>query len=255
MKIKRLVSGGAAAALALGLAAVSAKAEIVTVTFQGVVTSGSDQTGVFGSPGADLTGASYTAVYTVNDAVNAHSINEPTIMSQIFGGTMYGDQSPTSATLTINGVTVSIGGDYYSRTWQSTLAQGHAEVFDLAQSTGDDGTNTSNLYLEDRMTSPDNAIVTSSDYHTPLSYTYEPHDYPGGSFTDTVMNDTTGLYSVNVTASLDPTSVTVADGAGGGGGGPTPGVPEPAVWTMLILGLAMIGSAARRRNGAAAIAA
>jgi hypothetical protein len=45
------------------------------------------------------------------------------------------------------------------------------------------------------------------------------------------------------------------NGSNGYSGGPGPGVPEPATWAMLILGVAMIGFAARRRNEGALLLA
>ncbi|MEO8812901.1 MAG: PEPxxWA-CTERM sorting domain-containing protein, partial [Caulobacteraceae bacterium] len=40
---------------------------------------------------------------------------------------------------------------------------------------------------------------------------------------------------------------------GGGGPSPTPGVPEPATWAMMLVGVAAIGATMRRRAAVSAV--
>jgi hypothetical protein len=97
----------AAFMLLLGVAA-PASAATITATFTGTVKTGFDQVGVFGTAGADLAGAAYELVFTVDPAVGAYSTYNGTIVDpllsgdQIFGG--------KSASLTINGHSYSFPG-------------------------------------------------------------------------------------------------------------------------------------------------
>lgn len=244
MKIERLVSGGAAVAFALGLAA-SAKAGIVTATYKGVVTDGYDQTGVFGTPGANLTGDSFTAVYTINDAEGSSNYDPP-YSSEIEGGSVIGVGSPVSATITINGLTALIAGKGIGEAEQGTLAGDYALVADYADNCTDLTCFNYSYYMSTYIKSYSNPIVTNFDYHTPLSYTVQPGDYAYGTFVDEAVADiivNNSRYSTYTYADFAPTSVIIA------------GVPEPATWTMLILGAAMIGFAVRRRREGLAFAA
>lgn len=243
MKMERLVSASAAVALALGLAA-SANAHITTVTYTGTVINGNDQTGVFGA-GANLAGAGYTAVYTVDDSVSDYSIHTPTLV-QLLGGSHYHNQSPVSAAITINNVTLSISGGYFGHAWQSTLAYGHTEIYRGAEDYTDDGVIKYDNFMENRIISVSNPIIASPDINAPLSYTVQKGDSGSGYFSDLLYSYGAGAYSVDVTANLHPTSVTIAQ---------VMGVPEPATWMVLLLGVGMIGFAARRRNEGAAITA
>jgi hypothetical protein len=92
------VAAKLALALILLLGVVSqASAATITATFAGTVKTGSDSTGVFGTPGANLAGAGYSLVYTIDPTVGAYSTIVDPVFSgdQIFGG--------ISAMLTING--------------------------------------------------------------------------------------------------------------------------------------------------------
>lgn len=257
MKLERIVAACAAAALSLGLA-VSAKAEIVTVTYQGVVASGVDQTGLFGlGVGKNLTGDAYTIVFTINDAVSAYKSDTPGLLSQIVGGTEYpsptGHQSPVSAAITIKGHTVLVPGVYQGAVWQEehNPPNPHAELFEMARDNMDDGVNTHQDYIFNQMLAWTVPMMTSENYHVPMSYTVQPgKNVVHGEFSDYVYNDATHIYSTNIDAMLRPESITITDGVPN-----VPSVPEPATWAMLILGVGMIGCAARRRNEAMAVAA
>jgi hypothetical protein len=245
MKMERLVSSGAAFALALGLAA-SAHANITTVTYTGTVASGTDGTGVFGVAGANLAGDAFTAVFTVNDSVSDELYSSPNL-TNLFGGTQDKNQSPVSAAITIGGQTLAISGSYYGQAWQSTLASGEAELFRQAADVGDNGSVNYDVNLWSKIFSYINPVATVADYNQPESYTVQTGDFGQGSLTDIQTSDATGATVVDVTASLDTTSVTIASVVSA--------VPEPATWGMLTLGVGMIGFAVRRRNKGLAIAA
>jgi RHS repeat-associated protein len=64
---KAILSAMMAAGAALGVVQ-AADASTVTATMTGTVTSGTDTTGIFGSPGANLAGKSFTLTYTFDDS-------------------------------------------------------------------------------------------------------------------------------------------------------------------------------------------
>ncbi len=104
------VLSAAAVVAALG-AMPPATAALVPVTVWRTVSSGYDQTGVFGPAGQSLVGDSYEARYLFNTALGL-TLSNPT-KNYALGGTNFGVPSPAvSASVTINGVTVTIGGDY-----------------------------------------------------------------------------------------------------------------------------------------------
>lgn len=80
----------------------------VIVTVTGKVTSGTDIAGIFGEPKSNLAGKSYLLIYTIDCGAGSQPqpIGNPPYFSQIVAtATSY----PVSATLTIDGVTVSSG--------------------------------------------------------------------------------------------------------------------------------------------------
>jgi hypothetical protein len=99
--LKSKFFGAAAILAALGFAG-PASAEIVSVTYWGTVTSGYDQTGVFGPAGTDLIGDSYVAHYVFDTTEGITYSNS--IGSGVTGGSWSGVASPSvSASVTING--------------------------------------------------------------------------------------------------------------------------------------------------------
>jgi hypothetical protein len=89
-----------AVALLLGLTSHASAATIIA-TYTGTVKNSFDSAGVFGTPGADLAGASYSLVYTIDDTVGSYS----TFNGTIFDPLLSGDQilGGVTAALTING--------------------------------------------------------------------------------------------------------------------------------------------------------
>src|SRR5580704_14486420 len=86
-------------ALLLGAAmGTPASADILTVSYTGIVTTGTDVTGVLGSPNTSLIGDAYSLVYTFNTLNGQYSsLNSPTLSyTKLDGG--------GSAILTINGL-------------------------------------------------------------------------------------------------------------------------------------------------------
>jgi hypothetical protein len=103
------IKSTALASVVFALISSTASADFVTETFTGTVT-GFDTLGVFGTAGASLD-TTYTAVYLFNTSLGRNLSS--TGLFEITGGTPAGAPSPSlGATLTINGKTFSVDGQF-----------------------------------------------------------------------------------------------------------------------------------------------
>lgn len=101
-----------AAGLSLGLASLPAAATTMQTVYTGTIDV-VDYADLFGTGSTDLTGVSYTATY-VYETTGSGQINDPN-NNTVYGGDVYGTPSPViSATLTINGQSVSFDTTNYS---------------------------------------------------------------------------------------------------------------------------------------------
>ena len=66
----------------------------------------------------------------------------------------------------------------------------------------------------------------------------------------TALAETHATYAGSLSAFISADGKTQPITGGGGGGGGGGGVPEPATWTMMILGIGGVGALMRRRRGA-----
>jgi hypothetical protein len=99
-----------AGSLATLIAAHSASATILNVTFHGIVSSGFDGSGEFGVAGSSLTGDRYTTTYRFDDSEGVRTTLPP-YLDQVIGGPFDGHTDPSlGATLTINGHAISFNG-------------------------------------------------------------------------------------------------------------------------------------------------
>ena len=107
--IRNLLIGAAAAALAAGTAFAD---PTVTATWTGVVTSGTDDLGLFGDAGLDLTNVTFTAVYVLNPTAGYYQSASDFFDGE--GGLAFtGGPSPVvSVQFTINGHTYSSDGSF-----------------------------------------------------------------------------------------------------------------------------------------------
>lgn len=263
MKIATFIGSAAAIALTAGLAPPT-QAKIVKITYKGAISSGRDLTGVFGTANANLTGDSFTAVFTINTSINANLYASATT-ENFYGGTKYlpahggkpakGTTSPVTATLTINGHTIAVPSAYWGRVWDSSWTGTASELNLEVQDKHTSGTVTYSDDLENRIFSTTHAIDPTPDFTQPLSYKLQAGDTTNlSAFTDTVYDSRTGAYSVKVTVAFKPTSVSIASPVIAAQRAFSE-VPEPAAWAMMTLGVAMIGIATRRRKASMAAAA
>ena len=166
-------SKAALCAVAVLLGASGAHASVIA-TYQGTVKSGIDSLGLFGAPGTDLTGDSFTVRYTISDGTTgAIKSFDPPHSSEISGSL---SASPVRGIVSINRKTISV------------LGTENSEAYVLV--------NTLYSFVEhavlDRSISGGAALVDVFysyvpgaipwDYHTPYSYTFQPGDILNGNF-------------------------------------------------------------------------
>ncbi len=237
----------AALLFALGLAAGPVAAATVTpapttttLTFSGRFTSGRDNAGLFGPWGSNLAGRAFTATYQVSTfassstgaGVDSLSLSAPTAISfsiKINNTTQSGAANTLGSVGTLDGLGgLGAGGiDRVQAAAIRTATTGAlTRTFDLSASVQ------SGLHniLSDTLAT---AIPS-------LSYTVATGDSASGYFQISQSGATSSVLSygamrieqVNVLTTLPPAAP----------------VPEPGEWAMLLAGLAVIGSAARRRR-------
>jgi len=219
------------AALALVGVPIQASATIVDVTYTGTIYNFSDQTGVFG---ATTRGDPYVAHY-VFDTTKGF-VYSSSNYNYAYGGTYFGAPSPLiSASVTINGLTVSIGGGYRD---EIHGLQG-SEQYHFALNYRD----TPNEYVKNYL---ENVVYGSNSMSGsitgPFVYNISPGNYNYGSFQIDEYNYNTG-YEAYAYGSAILTSLTVSPAVLDLS---TAAVPETSTWAMMLLGFAGIGFAAYR---------
>lgn len=241
--------------MASGIGAAPAEAATYIITYQGTVANSTDATGVFGGSGNSLDGLSFTAVYTLTAPLpGAITTGGPTFSyAQIYGGSLYGAPGPLSGTLTINGWTQAVAGDYFSTAVQINDLNPGSDVDEVTHhvESRDSDTSDGNFhlnYFDTTIYSRVNSFLSIADYTAPLNYSTQPGDVGGGYFRFEGYSDF-GANAYYAVGNLKPTSVTIALAPDTGA------VPEPATWAMMIAGFGMVGSAMRRRRVSAAYTA
>jgi hypothetical protein len=223
----------AAAFAAIGLlaaaAAPEAQATVVVTTYQGVVADGFDTAGFFGTPGADLTGEAFTAVYTLDLATSTNFKSPPGAFVDNF---QYGFGS---SSLTIGGATIVSPWveEYRYIANSSQYIYGWSNLDNYAGS------------IEFQTGIIGSSLLNSVELTQPLSYKIVDGDGSTGfgHFTGT---DRYGNSS-NIGLSTEQVEVTTDAIA----------VPEPTAWTLMLTGFLGAGAALRglRRRRQAALAA
>ena len=227
MKIKILFAAGF---IALGGSAATcspASATLIDVIYKGFVANGTpDYIGLFGPPGADLTGDAFTATFAM-DTSKGNSLFTPT-ETLIEGGTVYSIDSPMIwASLQINGKTETISGEGNGAV-QTLL--GASWAANQQSHFAADGTNSMLLYVTDANGASVGNIPFTID--VPLVFPFDSSDVGGGS---------AYFHNGDLATSLDlgPTELIYQY--------PSVGVPEAATWAMLMVGFSGLGALGYRK--------
>jgi hypothetical protein len=246
MKFSGILLAGVAA---ISLSATSAQAALIDLTWTGLA-SGNDGLGLFGAAGA-ITGAAYTATYRFDTNVNFNA-NTTNGTEDVTGGSFFNPAlaSPLiSASLTINGMSVSLNGLYDSQYFRAN-GQGQSNVSTLAQRelTGNPAPYGGELFQ--RVFQFTNNVYGGPSLTQPGTFNFTAADNPGGNFSYFNRDAMGNLSGPTTGLSITPTSLVIA--AAPVVTPPTGGVPEPASWAMMITGFGLAGAALRRRRLAAA---
>jgi hypothetical protein len=244
----------AAITIAFMMAASGAKASLVFVTYKGVITNGSDETGLYGKAGS-LTGESYSLTYILDTAdPSVSSFNPPYSSSYSYnhffsngnpqfdlkiGGNGPGIEFVSFLNQCQNGLDIcSVGTNRYAGLNGKWGVDSSWTGGDFGKNifTGDNVT-----YLirnSSSITSTTDKFVTNYDYRVPMFHVFQAGDIASGNIDMREIDVDTLSDVFYVKADLSPTSVTVRFG----------GIPEPSAWVMMILGFFALGGAARVRR-------
>lgn len=217
------------AAAAVMLGAAPAAAVVKVATYSGTLASGQDRTGVFGPAGGDLGGAAFVASFTYDKALGGSQSTDGSTYQYSFGGVADGNGSPiVSASITINGFTKALIGDYYGVAYTTTSPFTEHYAVDYVDTPQlfvhswvyIDGHPVDAPWSLDQDFGP--APVSGASGH----FTIYRYDYTTaqGEWADGIF-DSTATYWVH-------------------------GVPEPASWALMIAGFGFIGAARRRQDAA-----
>lgn len=260
MRLRILSAAFAAAGLLAGASQASASGFILT--FQGVVSTGSDSTNIFGlGAGADLSSLAITESFKVDYAGGGnHNIGSSYFRDNI-GGSGF-----ISSAVTINGVTASVGSetgiddrtDYHLD--PSCIGNPNCKS-SFSEFTGDEAVNNyvDPVTLDHMHESWDTFggdFGVGLNYHPSLAigppvFTAADNLDLFGTFTISheLFDNTTGkiVFDNETTGRFTADSVTISRFESGG-------VPEPAAWSLMILGFGAAGAALRRRRSSLALA-
>ena len=238
---KKLMMWSAAAAACL-MTAATASATTYKAVYTGTVSSGYDLTGLFTTPDTSLAGLSYKEVFTIDTAMG--SLMSTAQSEQVFGGSSFGLSDPVTATITINGKTVSLGSASFAIA-RTGASAGQYQIYDDVQSASFDANGSVNNYIAGGITTDASGIV-------PTSFSSKGYLIPVDGV---VVKD---LGSAFLFHTIDKTGKDVVDTYGVLS--PTSAAPEPGTWALMFGGIAMIGGmlriahARRRENEVAGIA-
>ncbi|HEY1927183.1 MAG TPA: PEPxxWA-CTERM sorting domain-containing protein [Caulobacteraceae bacterium] len=225
------------AALLAALGGIARADETITVKGQVTAETGTDI--IFGATGSSLVGQAFSITYQVFDS---SPIFEPFTQtfdlpnkSSVSGGYWNGT-SPVLASLTIDGVTFDDGGLWTNgEALRAGPSSGKSEVYYQAE---DANWGPGDVQIWTDISSTTDPFVTNADYRTNLQHTVTAGDVATGALTETYMDFANPSVLQSASLTLTPTSIFIDP----------PGVPEPATWTLMVLGVGAAGATLRRRR-------
>lgn len=209
-----------AVALAATLLAGAAQATPMVYTSTGIISSGSDNSGVFGSIGS-LAGDLYTMSITLDASLFETQYNQGAMRSGT--GSSAGKAVET---VTVNGVTQSYVLNL-SNTWNDFFSAGsgsYGEIYNSVQATTSTG---QWLYSAQSLSSYNDALLGAAAASMPFAFQAGANDSTSVAF-----NLYGSIDNASFAANITSMTVTAA--------GDTSAVPEPASLGLLALGLVAI---------------
>jgi hypothetical protein len=230
----------ALAALAALAVAQPSSAAIITVTVSGTLSSGFDQSGMFGAANTDLTGAIFSVVEyfdtTKGQLVLGGSGGTSDILAGGFG--VNGLPSPGSAIVTVNGISSSVSGNQIGLL--QTRTNGATSSSQVNEVTFGPGLTTENGVAFGLSSSAPLHILDG--WHTDCPAIEDCHGgFSFEQYTYLSQPDLPAAYVYSNHGAFDVDSIDVTVTA----------VPEPATWAMMIAGFGLTGAALRRRRALA----
>lgn len=235
----------AAATLAAVIGGTAARAELVEAVFTGTIYNSYDGTNTFGlGSGTNvLDDQEFTLTYVYDTSAGAEWTDSG--LDMIYGGDMWGPSPVVTASLTINGVTLTFDGNTESFVGvcdASYCPGGDWRDYEAYQYT-DNGSTYLESYTYTYFVLP--AFTMSFDLTAPLEYTSDQMADAGGDFyyfgcTGVSCTPTTDVYGFYTVSSVSIRSLAP--------------VPLPAGAGLLGASLALMGLVARRRARARAAA-
>ena len=232
--------------IAAFLSVMNCNAGVFTYTYTGHVFEGSDEHHFFGSGGI-LDGLAYTSTFTYSTPAPGSTFVDSGTSQRLNGGSFYGNTGPVSATITINGVTLSIDGSYQSEVYRDSnySPPNFAQAVRLrARDFTNDQFIQRNASINNDIFSKINTqLFNSYDLTTPLNaIDFSSKNVVGfGGISFSLFDKATNSYLQNIGADLNIDSVSVQS---------VSTVPEPC--SMLVFGgLAGLAAVRFRRKKAA----
>ena len=183
-------------------------AALVIIRVTGVVTSGIDQTGVFGPPNTNLAGKGYTQVFTIDDTKGTKTVTvgKPPYASNIAATA---GSNPMTATITIGSGTVYYGVRPTNAPPNSLVSR---QGDQMSISTGGESYWVGNAVGEGSMEAVINfaspPYTANYNWESVLDYTMATNNTSGGSFLIAYGNSITGKWLQSADGLLKVTNVT-----------------------------------------------
>jgi len=244
--IRKWMIGAAAAALAAGTALAD---PTVTATWTGVVSSGTDDLGLFGDAGLDLTNVVFTATYVLNPAAGYY-FSAPDEFDGEGGLAFTGGPSPVlSVQFTINGHTYSgdgsVAGIVFAGIHEGTGQNEFPAEFETAGAgmsgnffmavISDVFEYADRGYGNPSFANFDEDVSSSSSCGCENNFQYfDPNSDFGGEYLELTNTHLKIQNDGFVTPAPSPT-------------------PEPASWALMVGGFGLVGGALRARRRSATI--